>query len=323
MLSMSSVFTLKYGKRALAVLLATWIATWAPGCSRLRGGQKETSSKSSQTRDARGLSTDEASAILFRVGDRSWTVGQFAEHLATLSPYLRARYQSTEKRRELIDSMIQFELLAAEARRRGLEKRPEIQDLKNRLMVEAMLQAEIQKHVRIEDITQKEIETYYTNHPEEFHKPAQVRIAHILIADKNKAARVLTEALSIAQDDHERFDALVEKHSEDAATIPKQGDLNYVAQPSGNTNSPMGVFGVWPAVARAAFELQHIGDVSRSLVHTPAGYHIVRLTGRRNAIDLSLAEAHRAIQQRIWNEKREQWIQSFVHTLKAQKQAGS
>src|SRR5580700_3751420 len=69
-----------------------------------------------------GLPADQAVRTVARVGDRTITLGDFARTLERMDQFDRLRYQSKERRRELLEEMIDVELLAGEARRVGLDK---------------------------------------------------------------------------------------------------------------------------------------------------------------------------------------------------------
>ena len=51
-------------------------------------------------------------------------------------------------------------------------------------------------------------------------------------------------------------------------------------------------------------------------MRTDAGYHIVKLTGRRAALRRTLEQASRPIRNRIWREKRETAINTFLAELR-------
>src|SRR4051794_8961310 len=55
--------------------------------------------------------------------------GQFAE----LNPYTRVRYQTLEQKREYLDGLVRYELLAREAARRDLQNDPEVVDTLKRV----------------------------------------------------------------------------------------------------------------------------------------------------------------------------------------------
>ncbi len=171
-----------FPRHALARHVVVAIAAlYLTGCNKPKEPQR---AKPEQTKH--GLSEEQAKLPLVVVGDTTVTVGQFAQQIAEKSPYLRARYASPERRRELLDELVKFELLAKEATRRGLDKSEEVERAKRQVMVQQMMKAEFEDKVKLSDITEAEIEAYYKAHPEEFNKPAQVRASQIVVKTKPK-----------------------------------------------------------------------------------------------------------------------------------------
>ncbi|HEX3854123.1 MAG TPA: hypothetical protein VHW01_24335, partial [Polyangiaceae bacterium] len=74
------------------------------------------------------LTPELARQVLAKVGDREITLGEYAETLERMDPFERVRYQSADRRKLLLNEIIQVELLAEEAKRRGLDKQPETQE---------------------------------------------------------------------------------------------------------------------------------------------------------------------------------------------------
>ncbi len=292
--------------RGVLLLSSLWLV---PACSG-GGEQAKISEKPAATKH--GLSEAQAKEPLIVVGDTTITVGEFAEVLAEKSPYLRARYASPERRRELLDELVKVELLALEASRRGLDASDEIVNTKKQVMIQQMMKAEFEDKVKLSDITDQEIEAYYNAHPSEFNKPAQVRASHILIKDEAKAKKVLKQVLA-APNDHKLFRELVAAQSEDAATASRFGDLQFLSMPEHRVE---GEPEVPEAVVRVAFELTESAPVHPELVKSDAGFHIVKSHGQRKAIARSLEEARRPIQHKLWREKREALVESFVKSLR-------
>jgi len=261
-----------------------------------------------------GLTAEQAAATLVQVGDTRITVGDFAQRLAEQSPYLRARYNSPERRREFLENMVRFELLAQEAHRRGLDDDTEVRHTRDQVMIQQMMKAEFEDRIRLTDITDEEISAYYTAHEDEFVKPAQVRVSHIAMADRAAAQRVLTQILANPTDVG-LFRQLAEEHDEDPETRGRFGDLRFFSRPGepGDAHDR-----VPREVAEAAFGLEQIGAVAPHLVHVGSVYHVVKLTGRRAALNRTLTEVRRPIQNRLWREKREQAIQTFLTRLRTE-----
>ncbi|HEX6239433.1 MAG TPA: peptidyl-prolyl cis-trans isomerase [Polyangiales bacterium] len=288
------------------LLVGSCLVASLPACNRAKDAKGD---KPAPTKH--GLTDDQAKEPLIVVGDTTVTVGQFAQQLAEKSPYLRARYASPERRRELLDELVKFELLAKEAARRGLDKSEDVQRAKRQVMVQQMMKAEFEDKVKLSDITDAEIEAYYSSHPEEFNKPAQVRASQIVVRDEAKAKRVLKSALEAK--DEESFRKLVSEYSEDAETKARGGDLQFFSRP---TERAEGDPPVPDAVAEAAFSLENLGDVYGQPVRTPAGFHIVRLTSKRKALARTLDHARRPIQNKLWRQKREEAVDTFIRSLR-------
>lgn len=260
-----------------------------------------------------GLSDDQAKLPLVVIGETTVTVGEFAEQIAEKSPYLRARYSSPERRRELLEELIKFELLAREAARRGLDKSDEVERAKRQVMVQQMMKAEFEDKVKLSDITDQEIEAYYAAHPAEFNKPAQVRVSQIVIKDEAKARRLLKQVQE-AKGNDELFRRLVSELSEDVETKQRGGDLQFFSKPTERVD---GDPQVPEAVAEAAFSLSEPGDVYPQLVKTAQGFHVLRLTAKRKALSRTLDHARRPIQNKLWREKREAAVDAFMRGLRS------
>src|SRR5438105_14994280 len=68
-----------------------------------------------------GLTRAQAEAVLAKVGDKTITVGDFAAALERLDDISRDRFRAPAERKKLLQELIDNELLAQEARRRGLD----------------------------------------------------------------------------------------------------------------------------------------------------------------------------------------------------------
>ena len=265
-----------------------------------------------------GLTPEQAAQVLVQVGETKITLGDFAERLGSQSPYLRARYNSPERRKEFLDNMVRFELLAAEADKRGLSKTEDVERVRRQVMVQQMMQDLFDKGgLKLADISDDEIKRYYDSHASEFNKPAQVRASHILFKDRAAAEQALKE-LKQKPGDNELFRKLAEQKSQDAATKANAGDLRFFSETlgddkSGETDEPTRP----AAVRKAAFSMANTGDLYPEVVQSEQGFHILKLTSRRDALQRSLDDARRMIQNKLWREKREQAIEKFVADLRA------
>jgi peptidyl-prolyl cis-trans isomerase C len=262
-----------------------------------------------------GLTPEQASQVLVEVGTTKITLGEFADRLGSQSPYLRARYHSPERRREFLDNMVRFELLASEAEKRGFTHSEEVERVRRQVMVQQMMEDLFDKGgLKLADITEDEIKHYYEQNQSEFDKPAQVRASHILFKDKAAAEAALKE-LKAKPEDNELFRKLATK-SLDVGSKDNSGDLRFFSETldkAGETDEPVRP----PEVRKAAFTLTKTGELYPEVVHSEQGFHIVKLTGRRDAQRRTLEDARRMIQNKLWRQKREEAIEKFVAELRA------
>lgn len=242
--------------------------------------------------------------VLAQIDDVTITSADLREVLSRYSsqPFVAARFSSPEKRKELLDSLVRYQVLAIEARKRGYENDPEVVRVAKDKMVRLFTQQEIFDKVKPSDVSDAEVEKYYKDHMGEYVRPETVRASQIVVKDRAKATKVLAEAKALPKADMKAFRDLVAKYSEDADSKQRSGDLLQIDQKS--TQHP-------PAVVTAAFALKETGDLSE-LVATPQGFAILKLTERRPALSRSLEESKAEIQRRLLDELRNKKKKEFV-----------
>lgn len=302
-------------QRVLILVVLSMIAGIAVACS---GGDEDPQDQPPSTSEdgprTHGLTEDEAAAVLAKIGDREITVGEFAESIASKGPFLRARYNSPERRRELLDQMVRFELFAQEADRRGYDDLPEVQRTRKQVLIRRFLKQEFEDRIQLSDVSNADVQAYYDSHTDEFNKPEQVRASQILFTNQATAQRVLRQILA-SPSDMRLFRQLAEAHNTDAETRDRFGDIGFFSRPAERqADEP-----VVPAeVAEVAFSMDTIGTVHPELVRSPAGFHIVKITGRRAPLHRTFEEASRPIRHRLWRERREQAVEDLVTRLRGE-----
>jgi peptidyl-prolyl cis-trans isomerase C len=298
--------------RRLAALVALSIlGSIALACS---GGESGSGGGNAEAPRVHGLTEEQAGQTLAKIGDHTITVGEFAEEIANKGPFLRARYNSPERRRELLDQLVRFELLAQEAHARGLDEEPEVQRTRKQVLIRRFLKQEYEDRIQPTDITDDEVRAFYDAHPTEFHQPEQVRISHIVVAREADATRILRQ-IQASPNDVRLFRQLAEQFDTDPATHDAFGDVGFFSRPADHRDGePV----VPEPVATAAFSMETIGAVFPTVVHSERGYEIIKLTGRRAALDRSLDESSRTIRNRLWRERRETEIEALVTRLTAE-----
>ena len=93
---------------------------------------------------------EELKAPLAKIDDVTITLGEFEERINRQSPYIRARYTSLEQKKEFLDSLVRFEILAKEAYKRGLDKDPEVVRTMKQVMIQKLMRDEFDAKVTAE-----------------------------------------------------------------------------------------------------------------------------------------------------------------------------
>ncbi|MEJ7733656.1 MAG: peptidylprolyl isomerase [Polyangiaceae bacterium] len=252
-----------------------------------------------------GLTAEQASRTVAKVGDRVITLGDFARSLERMDQFDRLRYQTKERRREQLGDIVDVELLAAEARRRGLDKQPENEDAIRQILRDAMLARARADLPPPANIAADEVRAYWDTNQGLFREPERRRVSAIIMEDRAAAQKVLEAAQKIKSP--EEWGALHNKHSinankqKSASPADLAGDLGIVGPP----DDPKGANPRVPEVVRAAVftVVTKVGDVGAALVESDGKFFILRLSGITAAHARSLQESDRSIRVAILQQR--------------------
>ncbi len=222
-----------------------------------------------------GMTTVQAEEkdIVAKVGNRVITKAEFEALLKK-----RGGIPPKDKQLEigLLQNMVQTIALGEAARKKGLDKRKDIQETLA-LTIDSVLANELIKEEVINKVhvTEAQAKSYYDKNLARFKTPEQVKIRHILIKvdqsasgdDRKKARERAGEALKKIKSG-EDFAKLAGELSDDPVSKAKGGDLGFFEK--GRMVKPFD---------EAAFALNP-GEVS-NIVETPFGYHIIKMDDRK------------------------------------------
>jgi peptidyl-prolyl cis-trans isomerase C len=289
------------GRRALAFALGTLVAATLalPAC------------KHARERSGHQAENVDPSQIVAKVDDTVITVTDVQERINKQSPFVRARYTNADRKKEFLDGLIKFEVMASEAERLGYDKDPEVQRVMKQQMISKFMQKDFESKLKVEDVPDADVEKYYNDHPTEFHQKDEVRVSQIVVKEKSKADKAYAEARALPKGpagamDAKGFRDLVTKYSDDEESKPRGGDLSFFAADSATYPKP---------IIDAAFKLKDVGDVGAP-IKTDKGWVILRLTQKRPGFSRPLPEVKRQIQQRLFRDLRAKSMDTFVADLK-------
>lgn len=257
------------------------------------------------------LPKEQASRVLAKVGDRTITLGDFATALERMDRIERLRYQTPERRQMLLEEMINVELLAREAERRGIDQQPE-----TKAHIRLLQKEELMRRVRaelpaMEDLPASEVRAYYDANPSEFTDPERRRVAVIRVGRKALAESIIAESKTA---DAKRWGELAREHSTLPPTpgaappskntarppLELEGDLGLVSAPGKQRgNNPR----VPAPIRKAVFEIDKQGDVHAQPVSYKGAFYVVRLVGKSDARQRTFPEAEPNIRARLLQER--------------------
>jgi DNA-directed RNA polymerase subunit F len=281
----------------VAALAAGAIAL-TPGCKSC-DGDAGVDAGSSPTK----LLTDQqASQVLAKVGDKQITLGDYTAALEHMDQFDRLRYQSPERRKELLDEMITVELLATEATAKGYDKEPLAQQEVRSILRDAML-AEARKGAPTPaDVPEAEVRAWFEAHRAEYKDPERRRVSVITLSTEAQANAVLAAALKSSP---VQWGELVRSKSLDPqarSNVPVDlaGDLGIVSPPG----DPRGDNPRVPAEVRAAvFAIAAVNGVHDKVVPAGGKFHVVRLTQTIAPHERGYPEAERSIRVKLAQDK--------------------
>jgi len=171
-----------------ALALATFVTALVAACLAPSGGSSSSSG---------GKGTTPPGEPIAKVGDTTLTVEQIQKKLDEQSPFVRVRYADPAKKKEFLESQVRFEVLAAEAFARGMDKDPEVLEATKKIIVQKLTRDEFDGRVKLADVSDADLEKYFKEHEAEYQKPEMVRASHIAVAfgaDKNAAKKKAEDA---------------------------------------------------------------------------------------------------------------------------------
>ena len=291
------------GPISVAVLLGlTALGVLGLGCNE-KALQNETGPDAGVHHSSASLTPEQAAKVLVRIGDKTITLGDYVATLEHMEQFDRLRYQSPERRKELLTEMINIELLAHEAVLKGYDK-DQVAAQEERAILRDALLTDARKGATLpNDIPEPEVRAYFEAHKADYRDPERRRLSLIIVKDEATANTVLEQAKKSAS--AAQWGELVRAKSNDPqakANVPVDlaGDVGMVSPPGDPRGDNLRV----PEDVRAAsFEIAKVGDVLGRPVKAAGKVYLVRLTQKTDAHERAFAEADRQIRVKLAQDK--------------------
>ncbi len=227
--------------------------------------------------------TAQDDAVVARVGEATITETDIAFATADFANELE-RVPQEQRRKVIVDVLVDVQLLAAAAREKGLHETDEFKRRVAFLTMRALRNAYVRSEIA-DKVTDTELVAEYTAQMASFEAEDQVHARHILVASKDEA-----EAVIKALDDGADFAELASQKST-GPSAPNGGDL--------------GTFGkgqMVPEFEAAAFALD-AGSYSAEPVQTQFGWHVIKVEDKSKTSPPPLADIREQIRSVIVRKK--------------------
>lgn len=296
----------------LALALAVAAAVAVPLVAQVKNAQKQAAEQqaaatvppsAAEPLPPTTMPTVDPNKVIASEGDATVSGAEFSAAAATLPPQYQPLLAQPAMRKRLVDSILQYKLLAAEAKRRGVDQKPEVKQ-QLAMQEDQILAQALAKQVQggTDDPANRQ---YFDSHKSSFDN---VKARHILIRTPDSPVPVdtgkkeLTEAEAKAKADQlkqrldkgEDFSKIAKAESDDKGSGLQGGDL--------------GTFAPWKMDAtfsKAALALQP-NQISQP-VKTQFGYHIIQLIeDKARTYDEAKSEIGQARMQALLTELKTQ-----------------
>ncbi len=234
--------------------------------------------------------------VLASIGGEKITVADFDERISNLPE----RYQTVVQKRkgEFLQELINDKLLYQEAINKGLHKDREvlgvIAEARKKILIARLLKDDVDDVI---NVTEEEIVEFYGTNNDKYMMPEIMRVSHILVPSREEAENILKELSEGAV-----FEDMARAKSVDP-TAQRAGDIGYF--PKGQ---------LMPEFENACAVLD-VDEIS-GVVKTKLGYHVIKLTDRREPELRPLEQVREDIKSRLRTIERRRIFNKLLDRLR-------
>ena len=207
----------------------------------------------------------------------------------------RGATDGPELRSALQNQMLSIELLAQEAKKRGLDKKAEVQAQINMVSKEILQQAMVDEFLSTQPLNETELKTEFDRILAQNAGRLEYSVRHILVNTEDEAKDIIKRI-----DKGEKFADLA-KLSKDTSNSSKGGDLGW------QTGA-----GLVPSFTVAMSKLAK-GQVSKEPIKTEFGFHVIQVDDTRPVPLPSFEQARGDIETFILRQK----VNNFIRELRS------
>jgi peptidyl-prolyl cis-trans isomerase C len=213
---------------------------------------------------------------------------------------MQGQPDNAERQNAVREELVNREILAQAAAKRGLDKNPDIQAQMDMARQAVLVRALFESEVKTNPITDADLQKQY----EQFKGSMgtnEYKVAHILV-DKEEDAKQIIDALNKGGD----FAKIAKERSKDPGSKENGGDLDW--GPSARYVKPFS----------DAVTTQPKGKISAAPVKTDFGYHVIRVDDVRTAEMPKFEDIKPQIAQQMEQQKMQEYQKGLRDKAKVQ-----
>jgi parvulin-like peptidyl-prolyl isomerase len=252
-------------------------------------------------------------AVIGKMGNVEVKTSDIRRIIDTLPPEVRKQFAGGVPE---LDRLVRNELvrqtLVAEAKAKGLDKKPDVALIMDRAREQALLQ------VYMNDVakpppgfpSEEDVKQAYEANKSQLAVPAQFQLAQIFVSSPEGVSKAVAAAaqkkaadLAVkAQVKGADFAKLAKENSDHKDTAPKGGDLGWLPENQ-----------IFPEIRVAALKMEK-GDVSGP-IRSASGWHIVKLVDKKPAGVRPLSEVQEAIVNQLRMRRAQEIERAYIEGL--------
>jgi len=243
-----------------------------------------------------------ASEILATVNGKVITREDVDKFLAKSIPGANYSYMTPEKKRQVLNQLIDRALYLEVAKREGIGNsakfKKDLEKLKENLMLDYWMKKRLED-IRVSD---DEVWNYYVSHDSEFHRSAMAKARHILVSTRKEAKEIIQE-LENSSNLEQKFIQLAKTRST-GPSAKNGGNLGWFQKDQ-----------MFPEFSNATFALRK-GQITHVPVHTSFGWHVIYLIDKKPAGKVEFEKVKEQIRNALKLKKFQENLQILNKKLK-------
>lgn len=298
-------------KKLVVLSGAFWVGAFASGCTPERPSDVEANLTRTQSggesADGDRAASSQAVAV---INNEVLTLAEFERRISTLAEFAQARFSTVESKQDYLVDVVQFEVLADEAERRGYGNDAlTLQAMKGE-MARGVLENELRNRVQVGETVENTVDSQPLSGEGEKSATEEWRLI-VLRADSEEEAvafRAQIEArdYETVADRVQTFRILAHRYSTERLSADRGGDKGFVAVEDLSRETS----------GEQVFELKEIGDLSMPY-EVEDGWQLAMLFEKRlvESATLSAEDANAQARREHFERRRDTARAEFVGEL--------